>query len=192
MVRAELFAEVQKKGESLAAKLDLVSWQAFTINFRVVSFDCNQDKLWTCLWRWNRLSRKRSGASSPPRFQLPMKTIYPHCNVVNIDLVRQDLKYKIFLHILSLLPSRRVFERLLRLCQGQWRRQLTLPSLKVSHCLIIFIITSRSAMILLYRPGGGKLASNGAGCFQERVDRARLHHHLWLLSYQPHKVGWEL
>ena len=43
VVRAELLAEVQKKGESLAAKLDLVSWQAFKINFRVVSFDCNQD-----------------------------------------------------------------------------------------------------------------------------------------------------
>ena len=44
VVRAELLAEVQKKGESLAAKLDLVSWQAFKINFSVVSFNCNQDK----------------------------------------------------------------------------------------------------------------------------------------------------
>ena len=43
MVRAELLAEVQKKGESVAAKLDLVSWQEFKINFRVVPFDCNQD-----------------------------------------------------------------------------------------------------------------------------------------------------
>ena len=42
MVRAELFAEVQKKGESMAAKLDLVSWQAVKINFRV-SFNCNHD-----------------------------------------------------------------------------------------------------------------------------------------------------
>ena len=43
VVRAELLAEVQKKGESLAAKLDLVSWQAFRINFGVASFNCNQD-----------------------------------------------------------------------------------------------------------------------------------------------------
>ena len=41
-----------------------------------------------------------------------------------------------------------------------------------------FFISSTSAIIILYRPGGGKLASNGAGCFQERVDRAGLHHHL--------------
>ena len=43
VVRAELLVEVQKKGESMAAKLDLVRWQAFKINFRVVSFHCNQD-----------------------------------------------------------------------------------------------------------------------------------------------------
>ena len=45
VVRAELFAEVQKKGESMAAKLDLVSWQAFKLNFRAFCFNCNQDKL---------------------------------------------------------------------------------------------------------------------------------------------------
>ena len=45
MVRAELLVEVQKKGESLAAKLDLVSWQAFEINFRVVSFSQTAETL---------------------------------------------------------------------------------------------------------------------------------------------------
>ena len=43
VVRAELLAEVQKKGENLAAELDLVSWQAFKINFGVVSFNCIRD-----------------------------------------------------------------------------------------------------------------------------------------------------
>ena len=42
VVRAELLAEVQKKGQSLAAKLDLVSWQALKINFRAFCFNCNQ------------------------------------------------------------------------------------------------------------------------------------------------------